>query len=356
MKLNFDQIVTAALAAVPHGPVMASRNLSTRVSPSSRVLASNGKRALIIHVNPDGEGHHIEQFLTGYSLLKPFLENKGWEVNNATDNSEWSTKDSLSDVDVVVHFFSNSLGLDYDDAEKEAFIEWYNSGGKGWVGVHNAGMGEGWPWFFNLVGAKFRSHPDATAGVLNFNGPGLEGTVHVEDVLHPATAHLPANMTFEEEWYNFKFAYEPPQSELQVLLTVGEDSYALSPCYDAYSHEKPEEERTPDSVYEDCSDHSHGDDHPLAWFHEFENGRSFYTSLGHNAANWAADDEWLLEHIAGGMEWAGNLSDMPAMGNSSDQPVTEKSKSGTGMGKEQIATRLLLMTSFTFSTISYFWA
>ncbi len=45
-----------------------------------------------------------------------------------------------------------------------------------------------------------------------------------------------------------------------------------------------------------------GDFHPIAWYHEFDGGRSFYTALGHTSAAW--QDALSLEHVYGGIYWA----------------------------------------------------
>jgi type 1 glutamine amidotransferase len=45
-----------------------------------------------------------------------------------------------------------------------------------------------------------------------------------------------------------------------------------------------------------------GNDHPVAWYHQFENGRVFVTTLGHNGDDY--DDPVYLRHLLGGIYWA----------------------------------------------------
>jgi type 1 glutamine amidotransferase len=45
-----------------------------------------------------------------------------------------------------------------------------------------------------------------------------------------------------------------------------------------------------------------GDFHPIAWYQEFDGGRSFYTALGHIPGLY--NDEQFLVHIIGGIYWA----------------------------------------------------
>ena len=45
-----------------------------------------------------------------------------------------------------------------------------------------------------------------------------------------------------------------------------------------------------------------GSFHPIAWYHYFDGGRSFYTSLGHLPS--AYSDAAFLKHLFGGIYWA----------------------------------------------------
>ena len=45
------------------------------------------------------------------------------------------------------------------------------------------------------------------------------------------------------------------------------------------------------------------DDHPIAWCHELEGGRAFYTGLGHTRESY--DEPLFLRHLLKGILWAG---------------------------------------------------
>ncbi len=45
-----------------------------------------------------------------------------------------------------------------------------------------------------------------------------------------------------------------------------------------------------------------GDNHPMAWYHEYDGGRAFYTELGHTDESYA--DPLYLQHILGGIQYA----------------------------------------------------
>ena len=52
----------------------------------------------------------------------------------------------------------------------------------------------------------------------------------------------------------------------------------------------------------DPGDGAMGADHPIAWYHEFDGGRAFYTALGHTSESYAEPE--FLQHLAGAIEWA----------------------------------------------------
>ncbi|MGW1624557.1 ThuA domain-containing protein [Streptomyces sp. NPDC002172] len=141
----------------------------------------------------------------------------------------------------------------------------YVAAGGGFAGVHAAACTEyDWPYYGELLGARFDRHPEYQPG-----------RVLVEDHDHPATRHLPAVWDFTDEWYDFR---DSPRGRVRVLLRADEASYEGGGM---------------------------GDDHPLAWCHEQGAGRVFYTALGH--AREAYRDSGFLAHLHGGVAWAARL-------------------------------------------------
>jgi cytochrome c len=150
-----------------------------------------------------------------------------------------------------------------DTAQQEAFRRYVRSGG-GFVGVHSAADTEhGWPWYGGLVGAYFRSHPAIQ-----------RATLIVTDRDHPSTAHLPARWTREDEWYNFA---APPRASVRVLALLDEASYAPG-------------------------EGAMGARHPIAWWHAYDGGRSWYTAGGHTDASYA--EPLFRGHLLGGIRYA----------------------------------------------------
>jgi type 1 glutamine amidotransferase len=156
--------------------------------------------------------------------------------------------------------FLSTSGEVLDEAGREALTGYMAAGGA-WLGIHGASTTEyGWPWFGDLVGARFDQHPPVQAGVIT-----------VEDKDHPATEHLGATWTRRDEWYAFT---DNPRPRVRVLLTVDETSYEGGTM---------------------------GTDHPVAWCHEHLGGRSFYTALGHTDESFA--EPAFLSHLRGALSW-----------------------------------------------------
>ena len=177
----------------------------------------------------------------------------------------------FNDVDLAVFdvvLFANTTGDVLDEGQQEALQRFIRSG-KGYVGVHSAADTEHqWPWYGQLVGAYFISQPLLP----------VEVEVTTEDRLHRSTAHLEETFFFTDEIYNFD---RNPRIDHSILLTIDEEGFIF-----------PNFPNTP----------SMGDDHPIAWYKEFEGGRSFYTNLGHRPETWY--DPLFRQHLLEGIRWA----------------------------------------------------
>ncbi|MFC4149918.1 ThuA domain-containing protein [Micromonospora mangrovi] len=177
----------------------------------------------------------------------------------ATEDATAFTTANLARYEAVV--FLNTTGDVLDPTQQTAF-ESYITGGGGFVGVHSAADTEyDWPFYGNLVGAWFASHPAIQ-----------QANVTVEDRAQAATAHLPQTWTRTDEWYNYR---TNARSTAHVLASLDESSY---------------------------SGGSMGGDHPHAWCKTVSGGRSFYTGGGHTQASYA--DPAFRAHLLGGIRYA----------------------------------------------------
>jgi type 1 glutamine amidotransferase len=134
------------------------------------------------------------------------------------------------------------------DAAKTALRQYICAGG-GFVALHNAfGTEYNWPWYEGLLGnANYYDH-----------GANQDGTVNIVARNDSSTNDLPKRWPFRDEWYNL----EPFPTRVKFLATVDESSLA-----------------TRRSIHP-----GHGDFHPVAWCQYYDGGRSWVTTLGHDAA------------------------------------------------------------------------
>ena len=196
---------------------------------------------------------------TALVALEELAASAGMQTDRAPDSSGLFTGSNLANYDAVVWVLTSGDVLDED--EQAAFERYIREGG-GYAGIHAASFTEfEWPWYGRLVGAYFDSHP-----VIQI------ATQDVEDTSHVSTAHLGTRWTRTDEWYNYR---TNPRSMVNVLLTLDESSY---------------------------NGGNMGDDHPSAWFHDFDGGRSWYTGGGHTEASYSEPD--FRVHLSGGLRYA----------------------------------------------------
>lgn len=211
-------------------------------------------------------GYRHEAIGVGIQAIVTLGAQNGFAVESTEDPTLF-TDAGLADFDVVV-WLSTTMDV-LDDTQQAAFERFIRAGG-GWVGVHAAADTEyTWPWYGQLLGngAYFKSHPAVQTA-----------NVNVADATHASTANLPASFQVEDELYNYQVN---PRSAVTVLLTLDEGSYM--PGVDAM-----------------------GADHPIAWFHEFEGGRAWYTGLGHQSALY--QNPLFTQHLLGGIRWAAGVA------------------------------------------------
>ena len=68
-----------------------------------------------------------------------------------------------------------------------------------------------------------------------------------------------------------------------------------------------------------------GGDHPIAWYHEWEGGRSWYTGGGHTKESY--DEPLFRQHLEGGILWAASAPESAKVPQ--DAPATRDSKANT---------------------------
>jgi cytochrome c len=196
----------------------------------------------------------------GLTAIRKLGQENGFAVDATEDASAFTSK-NLGRYRAVI--FLNTTG-DVLDATQQDDFERYIQAGGGYVGIHSATDTEyEWPWYNRLAGAQFESHPD--------NPNVQKGTFRVLDKNHPATEGLPDLWERVDEFYSFK-SIDP---SIRVLIDIDEKTYQGG---------------------------KNGDRHPMAWYHDFDGGRAFYTNMGHTDETFS--EPLFLRHLLGGLRYA----------------------------------------------------
>ncbi|MBX3112116.1 MAG: ThuA domain-containing protein [Fimbriimonadaceae bacterium] len=204
-------------------------------------------------------GFRHDSIPTGVAMFQELAGGEGYTVD-ATEDATKFTKENLAKYDVVVFLNTTQDVLAGDqEAALQDFVE---KKGKGWLGVHAAADTEyDWPWYGQLCGAWFKSHPAIQ-----------KVTVDVVDRRFPATKHLPEKWVWTDELYNYR---AQPVKGCHILAKLDESTYKGGEM---------------------------NGDHPIVWYHSVGKGRSFYCGLGHTKEAYADKDFRKL--VVGGLKWA----------------------------------------------------
>lgn len=191
------------------------------------------------------------------AIIKLGREN-GFDVDT-TENAEYFNEDSLKNYAAVIFLSTTENVLDY---RQEAAFERYIQAGGGFVGVHAATDTEyDWGWYGRLVGAYFNGHPKPQKAKFIIKDRDFIATKFFTDTIWERT----------DELYNFKKI----NPDVHVLITIDESSYEGG---------------------------TNGAFHPMAWYHEYDGGRAFFTELGHTDESY--NEANYLKHLLGGIQYA----------------------------------------------------
>lgn len=204
------------------------------------------------------KGFRHKSIENGKIALLKMATKENWIVDTTEDATVF-TETNLRQYGAIV--FLNTTGNILNDEEQIVFQKYIQAGG-GFVGIHSATDTEyDWPWYNNLVGAYFESHPKPQIALYN-----------VINKNHPAVNFMPDTLRRLEEIYNFRSF---KKELVNVLITIDEKSYAGG--------------KMPDY-------------HPIAWYHSYDGGRAFYTEWGHHPE--AFTEPLFLQHLAAAIKWA----------------------------------------------------
>ncbi|MDZ7371697.1 MAG: ThuA domain-containing protein [candidate division KSB1 bacterium] len=230
---------------------------------TSLLTAKEHPNVLIFTRN--GEGYVHDNIAASVEALQSICKKRGLTAT-VSDDPRVFTEENLRRFKAVV--FSNTNNEVFDtDAQRLAFMRYIRAGG-GFMGIHSACATERrWPWFWAMVGGAFVRHPELQ-----------KFSIVVVDSMHPATKFLPKVWPWEDECY----LIDHLNPDIRILLAV-----------DLRTVRDDQLVKFPGKVF--------GDYYPLAWFHEYDGGRQFYTALGHKIEYYR--DPLFLRHLEGGLLW-----------------------------------------------------
>ena len=187
-------------------------------------------------------------------------------IVDVSEDPSVMTSEKLAKYNCLV--FSNTNNEIFETEEqRRAFVSYIHNGGA-FVGIHIAsGSERNWPWFHEMIGGLFKRHP----AFQSFE-------IKVIDKNHPSTVMLPEIWKKEDECY--------------FMTELNTNSHVLLAA-DLRTVIDTEKEVYPGRVF--------GDYFPLAWCHQFEGARVFYTALGHADKDYL--DPLFIKHLTGSILW-----------------------------------------------------
>ena len=222
----------------------------------------NLKNVKVLVYTKNGKGYVHDNIAAASAAIQSLGKQHGFGVT-VSDNPEDFTESNLKQYNCLI-FNNTNNDVFTSDAQKVALMRYVEAGG-GFVGLHSAtGTERSWPWFKRLIGATFLRHAK--------HQPFKEIII---DKTHPSTAFLPTVWQADDECYFFK----EMNPDLHVLVV-----HDLSSVTDA---DKP--------VFYG------GTSSPSVWCHQWDGGRQWYTSLGHDSNTYKKPE--FQQHILGGIQW-----------------------------------------------------
>ncbi len=183
--------------------------------------------------------------------------------------------------------FDSTVGLNGTatlNGAEFANLQAYIRGGGGIVALHGAvDSMQNVPWFQDLIGAGFTNHGSNQGGILIETESGGHVEFVTADRAHSTTAAMPARWFSVEELYNTN--RNPTEIGIAHPLVyenedslVGQLGYSPGPLMNS-------------------------DAHPMVWCRNFDGGRSFTSTLGHN---WQyTTDTWHVQMVLHAIKWTG---------------------------------------------------
>lgn len=252
-------LLLAALSAALLSSNATAKAATSADATGAEAADTRPRPAVLVFTRTRGWRH--DSIPQAVQALRELADGAGFDIVHSEDPAVFDDA-GLARFRAVV--FANTTGEVLAPAQQAAF-ERYIAGGGAFMGVHSAAdTGKAWPWYGNLAGAWFKSHPHGlqTAPVHFEAGRGPDGR---------------ERWRVTDELYNYD---RNPRAAVQVVATVDESGYEGGTM---------------------------GSDHPIAWCHAGAGGRAWYTGLGHAQALYA--DPVFRAHLLRGLRYATGQAD-----------------------------------------------
>lgn len=181
----------------------------------------------------------------------------------------------LDRYDVLVLNNSNELTKLFSENQRNKVEQWYKAGG-GIVALHAALVHQtDWKWFSDLAGCDFNSDSEF-----------LEAKVLVDPKAkdHPTVSGFGESFLYKADWTNHDRSVTGKEG-IQVLLRVDESTFEPVRSY-----------------FKTRGGKAMGTDHPIAWTNTKDDGRFFYTELGHDVRS--LETKFGRKHVIEAIRWA----------------------------------------------------
>lgn len=222
-------------------------------------------KALIFTRN--GKGYVHDNRAASVEMVKALAKRHGFALD-VSDDPAIFTEANLAQYDLLI--FSNTNNDVFDtDAQRLAFRRYMQSGG-GLVGLHSVmGTERNWTWFKQLLGGTFSWHAtNQTFRIRNIR-PG-----------HPSMKGMPPVWEKKDECYFTKEMH--PGTEVLMAHETG-----------SIDAKQQQEVRKNAGTY--------GELFPAVWYHAFDGGHAWITTLGHDIFNYT--EPLYMEHVLQGIRF-----------------------------------------------------
>ncbi len=218
---------------------------------------------------------HDESIEAGKEVFDELAKKNNWFLYSTEEGGVFNP-DQLARFDAVI--FNNSTGRVLNEEQQKTLEAYVETGGK-LIGIHGSGDdSHHWDWYEqHFLGAKFSHHPmnpQLQEATLTLNSIGIDSAL---------LAGLPSIWKHTDEWYVF---YKNPRDKgFDVVYKI--DGEKIIP--------------NGNFLWINDKDFGMGKDHPVAWYRNTGKGKTFYTSIGHDATAW--NQEPFVRMLENAIKW-----------------------------------------------------